>query len=50
MPFSFCASTCAVLSTRLRAAVESGLVTSDCTEPVKLLNTVSSELSEPGSP
>ena len=37
-----------MLSTRLRAAVESGLVTSDCTALVKLLNTVSSELSRAG--
>ena len=48
MPLSCCASTCAELSTALRAADESGLVASACTALVKLLNTVSSELSEPG--
>ena len=48
--FSVWVSTCALLSNRLRAAVESGLVTSDCMAPVKLLNAVSSELSELGAP
>ena len=38
MLLSCCASTCAVLSTTLRAAAESGLVASACRALVKLLN------------
>ena len=47
---SVCARTCEPLSTTLRAAAESGLVTNVWTALVKLANTDSSELDELGSP
>ena len=50
MPLSVCVSTWALLSTTLRAAGESGLVTSVCSEFVKVLNTEDNALSELGSP
>jgi hypothetical protein len=50
MPLSVCASTWALLSTTLRAATESGLVTSVCTEFAKVSNTDDRALAELGSP
>ncbi len=50
MALSCWVSTCADDNTVLRADAESGLVDSACSAVVKLLNSVSSELAEPGVP